>query len=176
MRYHSFTNVTVTRSWSKVAASVIAPLLLGCIDDTASIGNSPTTRSAIPITEPVDCNTKMSRDEIKSFKILSLPWYVKVSQNGSGSIGFGSTAGDVGMLSAGVLDFVKWQKQIVILEWHDSFHNLGPQATLTVWWPHGVEEVYFVDRDKIPIQLFQAAIDATTHERLRKIWSEKPLK
>jgi len=171
MKQMTTTNNFATNARANVIHTLLAVVLMfsGCTTNDA-----PTSIITSSKFEPLDGNASISRHEIKSFQIGTLSWRVSVVQNGSGSIGFG--AGDVESFPPGTFDFVKWRERIVMLEWDDSFDGKGRSAYLEVYWPNGVDEVYYVDRDKIPIELFQEAIDATKHSRIRDIWSEKPLK
>lgn len=155
-----------SRSYTITAMlAVLSLLFAGCTDGHARVGNAPVRNAPAP------------RGEIRSFEIMTLSWRVSILQNGSGSLGFG--ASDVAMLPTGTFDFVKWRNYVVSLDWHDYFDSVDvpePQANLEIVWHNGVRETYYIDRDKIPIELFQIAVDATTNnERIRKIWSEKPL-
>lgn len=126
-------------------------------------------------------HTSMHRSEIISFRIaFQTDWQVKVSQDGSGTIAYGRS--NAAHLPRGSLDFVKWRNQIAGLQWYDSsewrdtFGLVSEPVVLGVWQSNGMYEAYYVAPDEVPIELFQAAVDATTSERTRELWKKLPLK
>ena len=157
-------------SWSTIIFVLTMLLLVGgCTSGNTTRGDAKTK------------DVSSYRNEIISFKIADRAgWRVRVSQDGSGSIAEGRR--NTTQLPPGALDFDKWRDGVVGLTWYNAKtwreprHRDAPRVVIGVWRSDGTYEAYYLDPAEVPMELFQAAVDATTDERIHNSWSKWPFK
>jgi len=154
--------------WSMMNAVLVTLLLVsGCTSGNATGGDATAT------------DTSAHQSEIISFKIVfRVDWWIRVSQDGSGLIAYGRR--NTTHLPSCALDFATWRNRVVALQWYDSAawresqHLDAPSVVIGVWYSNDRYEAFYLDPEKVPKELFQAAIDATTDERIRETWRKLP--
>jgi hypothetical protein len=112
---------------------------------------------------------------LRSFTIFQTGgWQVEIVADGSGAVGYGSSAGDVVQLPPETFDFVK-TKDAMIATSHVDIPDGAPVFTVLLRMDDRTQKTIYTQEKELFVSFIQRGLDASGSRRLRDIWERHPI-